>query len=81
MRRIWSQRGFVVSALTSSGSTVLSVEDYDAIKAAVYMVGGWADGYTNAIFRVASGLRAPFRGLVGPWTHAYPWKARPGSTW
>ena len=54
------------------------IEDYDAIEAAVYMVGGWADGYTNAIFRVAAGLKAPFRGLVGPWTHAYPWKAKPG---
>ena len=52
------------------------IEDYDAIEAAVYMVGGWADGYTNAIFRVAAGLKAPFRGLVGPWTHAYPWKAK-----
>ncbi len=53
-------------------------EDYDAIEAAVYMVDGWADGYTNAVFRAAAGVRAPFRGLVGPWTHAYPWNARPG---
>jgi putative CocE/NonD family hydrolase len=53
-------------------------EDYDAIEAAVYAVGGWADGYTNTVFRLAEGLKAPFRGLVGPWTHAYPWKAIPG---
>ncbi len=53
-------------------------ENYDDIEAAVYMVGGWADGYTNAIFRTAAGIKAPFRGLVGPWTHAYPWNAVPG---
>ncbi len=52
-------------------------ENYDAIEASVYMVGGWSDGYTNAIFRIAAGLKAPFRGLVGPWSHAYPWKAKP----
>jgi len=27
--------------------------------------------------RLMAGLTAPCRGLVGPWTHAYPWKARP----
>lgn len=53
-------------------------ENYDDIEAAVYAVGGWADGYTNTVFRLAGGLKAPFRGLVGPWTHAYPWKAIPG---
>ncbi len=53
-------------------------ENYDDIEAAVYAVGGWADGYTNTVFRLAEGLKAPFRGLVGPWTHAYPWKAKPG---
>ncbi|MBN34868.1 MAG: peptidase S15 [Rhodospirillaceae bacterium] len=53
-------------------------EDYEATEAAVYAVGGWADGYTNTVFRLASGLKAPFRGLVGPWTHTYPWKGTPG---
>ncbi len=52
-------------------------EDYGAIKAAVYAVGGWADGYTNAIFRLMAGLTAPAKALVGPWSHAYPWKAKP----
>ena len=53
-------------------------ENYGAIKAAVYAVGGWADGYTNAIPRLLAGLRSPSRGLIGPWTHCYPWKAVPG---
>ena len=52
-------------------------EDYGAIEAAVYAVGGWADGYTNAVPRLMAGLAAPCRGLIGPWTHAYPWRARP----
>ncbi|MDA0221293.1 MAG: CocE/NonD family hydrolase [Proteobacteria bacterium] len=53
-------------------------EDYAAIEAAVYAVGGWADGYTNTVPRLVAGLRAPCRALVGPWTHAYPWRALPG---
>src|SRR6185436_5956102 len=52
--------------------------DYGAIACPVFAVGGWADGYTNAIPRLLSGLRAPCRGLVGPWGHAYPHDASPG---
>ena len=29
-------------------------------------VGGWADGYTNAIPRLLAGLQAPRKGLIGP---------------
>jgi uncharacterized protein len=53
-------------------------EDYGSITAAVYAVGGWADGYSNAIPRMLSGLKAPRKGLIGPWGHAYPHVARPG---
>jgi predicted acyl esterase len=53
-------------------------ENYADIRAAVYAVGGWADGYTNAIPRLLAGLKAPCRALIGPWTHSYPWKAVPG---
>lgn len=53
-------------------------EDYSAIKAAVYAVGGWADGYSNAVFRMLDGLDAPIKGLVGPWAHKYPHFAQPG---
>ena len=52
-------------------------EDYAAIKAAVYAVGGWADGYSNAIPRLMAGLTAPAKALIGPWSHAYSWKAKP----
>ena len=53
-------------------------EDYADIEAATYMVGGWADGYTNTVLRTIEHLKAPSRALIGPWTHAYPWKATPG---
>ena len=47
-------------------------EDSGAIACAVYAVGGWADGYTNAIPRLLASLRAPRKALVGPWGHEYP---------
>lgn len=53
-------------------------EDYSAIKCPVYAVGGWTDGYTNAIPRLLAGLTAPRKGLIGPWAHAYPHVALPG---
>ncbi|MFO1056917.1 MAG: CocE/NonD family hydrolase [Dongiaceae bacterium] len=53
-------------------------EDYGAIAAAVYAVGGWADGYSNAVPRLLAHLDAPKKGLVGPWAHAYPHMATPG---
>jgi uncharacterized protein len=53
-------------------------EDFSQIQCAVFAVGGWADGYTNAIFRLLQGLQAPKLGLVGPWGHKYPHGGVPG---
>jgi predicted acyl esterase len=53
-------------------------EDYGSIKAAVLAVGGWADGYTNAVLRLLSGLAGPRKGLIGPWAHSFPHVATPG---
>ncbi|MFV8835037.1 CocE/NonD family hydrolase [Aquisalimonas sp.] len=53
-------------------------EDYGAIQCAVYAVGGWADGYANAIPRLMKGLSAPKKALIGPWPHAFPHAAEPG---
>ena len=47
-------------------------ENYDQIQAAVYAVGGWADGYSNAVFRMLENLKAPAKGLVGPWAISIP---------
>ena len=53
-------------------------EDYGAITAAVFAVGGWADGYSNAVPRLLQGLSCPRKGLIGPWAHNYPYAGRPG---
>jgi len=53
-------------------------EDYAAIEVPVYAVGGWADGYTDAIPRLLAGLTGPRKGLIGPWSHAFPNDAVPG---
>jgi uncharacterized protein len=53
-------------------------EDYSAIQCPVYAVGGWTDGYTNAIPRLLAHLAVPRKGLIGPWAHAYPHMALPG---
>ena len=53
-------------------------EDFAAIEAAVLAVGGWGDAYSNAVPRLLTGLKAPRRGIVGPWIHKYPHFATPG---
>jgi len=53
-------------------------EDYAAIQCPVYVVGGWTDGYKNAIPRLLTGLKVPRKGLIGPWAHGYPHFALPG---
>lgn len=53
-------------------------DNYSDIDCAVYAVGGWADGYSNAVPRMLSGLNSPVKGLIGPWAHKYPHFASPG---
>lgn len=54
------------------------IEDYSAIRVPVLAVGGWADSYTNAVFRLVNGLETPIRAVVGPWIHVYPHQGSPG---
>jgi hypothetical protein len=53
-------------------------EDYGAIRCAVYAIGGWADGYSNAVPRLMRGLSCPRKGLIGPWAHVFPHNGVPG---
>jgi putative CocE/NonD family hydrolase len=53
-------------------------EDYEAIKCPVYAISGWADGYSNAVFRLLENLKVPRKGLIGPWSHRYPHFGTPG---
>jgi predicted acyl esterase len=53
-------------------------ESYADIECAVFAVGGWLDGYSNAIPRLLSNLSVPRLGLIGPWAHAFPHLGTPG---
>ncbi len=53
-------------------------EDYRDIECAVLAVSGWADGYSNAVFRMLANLDVPRLGLIGPWSHKYPHLGKPG---
>jgi len=57
------------------GSAREAIED---IEAATMMVAGWADGYTNIVFRSLPRFRAPVRVLIGPWAHSAPDNSVPG---
>jgi uncharacterized protein len=52
-------------------------EDFAAIRAATLAIGGWGDGYKNAVQTLVENLRAPVKGIVGPWIHKYPHVAVP----
>ncbi len=54
--------------------------DYGAIKCPVYAVGGWADGYSNTVFRLVENLKVPVKGLIGAWGHRYPHHSKLGDT-
>ena len=52
-------------------------EDWDAINAAVLVVGGWHDGYRNTPAKIVESLHSPAKAIVGPWIHKYPHFAAP----
>jgi putative CocE/NonD family hydrolase len=53
-------------------------ENYAAIACPVYAVGGWTDGYSDAVLRLMANLHVPRKALIGPWTHVYPTWGTPG---
>ncbi|MCF7984555.1 MAG: CocE/NonD family hydrolase [Thiohalocapsa sp.] len=53
-------------------------EDWSAVQCPVLAVSGWADGYSNAVFRLLANLPGPRLGLIGPWSHKYPHQGVPG---
>ncbi len=52
--------------------------DHTRITCPTMMVAGWADGYTNVVFRSFEALRCPKRVILGPWGHQSTATARPG---
>ena len=55
-------------------------EDYGAIECPVFAIGGWNDGYQNAIPRLLEGLHVPRIGVIGAWSHTYGFRGGPGPT-
>lgn len=53
-------------------------EDFTTIKCPVFAVSGWADGYSNTVFRLMEKLDVPRKGLIGAWGHKYPHMGGPG---
>ncbi len=53
-------------------------EDYAAIEAATFLIGGWRDGYMNCNLRTFEHLRCPKKVLIGPWLHVWPDAGTPG---
>jgi len=53
-------------------------ENFSRIQCPVMAVSGWADGYSNAVFRLVENLAVPRKGLIGPWSHKYPHMGVPG---
>ncbi|GAA0681597.1 CocE/NonD family hydrolase [Marinobacterium maritimum] len=53
-------------------------EDFSRVQVPVMAVSGWADGYSNAVFRLLTHLPGPRLGLIGPWSHRYPHLGVPG---
>lgn len=47
-------------------------ENYTVLRTPTYLVGGWADPYSNSIFKMMRNLECPTKALVGPWGHSYP---------
>ena len=52
--------------------------EYEAIDAAMLLIGGWMDSYVDPVFRMVERCRAPRRALVGNWVHEYPDDGYPG---
>ena len=51
-------------------------EDYGAIQCPVFAMGGWLDGYSNAVFRMLTHLKVPTIGIIGSHAHQFGFDAR-----
>jgi hypothetical protein len=52
-------------------------QDFQAIQCPVMAVGGWFDGYSNAVPRLLENLRVPRLGIIGPHAHQFGFEHRP----
>ncbi|MCB9134467.1 MAG: CocE/NonD family hydrolase [Anaerolineales bacterium] len=52
--------------------------DYTRIRCAMFLLGGWHDGYTDPVLRMMEKCTAPRKALIGNWTHTLPHNGYPG---
>ena len=51
---------------------------YDKIRIPTYLIGGLLDGYRDSVPRMLEQMKVPVKGVIGPWTHAWPDDGLPG---
>jgi len=51
---------------------------YDKIRIPTYLIGGLLDGYRDSVPRMLAHMKVPVKGVIGPWTHAWPDNGLPG---
>jgi hypothetical protein len=51
---------------------------YEKLRAATFIIGGWQDGYPNPPLRVFENIKCPKKVMIGPWNHSRPDVAIPG---
>jgi predicted acyl esterase len=51
---------------------------YDKISVPTYVIGGLLDGYRDSVPRMIENMKVPIKGVIGPWTHAWPDNGEPG---
>ena len=51
---------------------------YDKLRAATFIIGGWQDGYPNPPLRVFENIQCQKKIMMGPWNHSRPDVAIPG---
>jgi predicted acyl esterase len=50
---------------------------YESIRIPTFVIGGWYDGYRDAVPRLLEKLKAPVKAMVGPWSHCWPHDSYP----
>lgn len=53
-------------------------ENYSDIDIPVYAVSGWGDAYKDSVLRLLENLTCPKKALIGPWSHGFPQRSKPG---
>jgi len=50
---------------------------YESIEIPTFVIGGWYDGYRDAVGRMLEHMDAPVKAMVGPWAHSFPHNGYP----